>query len=74
VIKEGSMKLRFWRHEAAETASDPKADAAVRAMVELAAARRQTESLAKHEGSTTTFEEQFRSGPGQYGGTLGPGA
>lgn len=65
------MRLRFWRR-AVETAS--KEDAAARARADLAAARHQTESLAKHEGSTTTFEEQFRSGPGQYGGTLGPSA
>jgi hypothetical protein len=68
VIKEGSMKLRFWRREATgATKADPAADA----RADLAAIRRQTESLAKHEGSKTAFEEQFRTGPGQYGGGLG---
>ena len=66
------MKLRFWRRREATSATP--ADTAAHARADLAAIRRQTESLAKHDGSTTTFEEQFRTGPGQYGGTLGPGS
>jgi len=63
------MKLRFWSRR--KTAGDPKAEVAGRARADLDAARRQTQSLAEHEGSKSTFEEQFRTGPGQYGGGLG---
>jgi hypothetical protein len=69
VIEEGAMKLRFWRRREATSATP--ADAAAHARADLAAIRRQTQSLAEHEGSKSTFEEQFRTGPGQYGGGLG---